>query len=581
MGDPLADFEAEVRRLLDDALRQRGANGPLALEVPPAGFGDLAAACFPLAKVLRAPPAEIARALSDAASARRTPGGLVARVDSQGGYVNFRADRARVALRTLDLVLREAASYGALARRQETLILEHTSANPNGPLHVGRARNPIIGDTLARLFRKAGWDVETQYYLDDVGKQVAILAWGTAHLSESELPPPTREKVDHRLVRYYQAANERMESSAETAAAIQALIVRSEEAESRTIREFESAYDPILQGMLESLEAIGIRFDSFKKESDFIAGGETRAVIDRLQQTPLSRGEEDGALFLDLSGRGIAGKSQRFVYRRSDGTSLYATRDVAYHLWKAGRARRLINVLGEDHKLQAQQVRICLELLGCPVLPEVVFYAFVSLPEGKMSTRRGRVVYLDDLIDEATERAYEEVKKRRGDELDEAALRRIARAVGVGALRYNIVRVQPEKAITFDWAEALNFEGSSAPFLLYAYARCASILRKAGGTAGGPADASLLSHPSELELLYQMARLPRIVDDAARRLAPHLVAGYAPELAVALNAFYRDCPVLAAESEPLRRGRLQLVQGARIALGSTLELLGLPVLDEM
>ena len=157
------------------------------------------------------------------------------------------------------------------------VILEHTSANPNGPLHVGRARNPIIGDTLARIMRKAGWTVETQYYLDDIGKQVAILAWGQAHLQEADLPPAERDKVDHRLVRYYQVANQRREQEAAKGVEteIGELMRRSEEADPEVVRMFERAYGDILQGMLESLETIGVRFDSFKKESDFIANGET------------------------------------------------------------------------------------------------------------------------------------------------------------------------------------------------------------------------------------------------------------------------------------------------------------------
>jgi arginyl-tRNA synthetase len=180
------------------------------------------------------------------------------------------------------------------------------------------------------------------------------------------------------------------------------------------------------------------------------------------------------------------------------------------------------------------------------------------------------------------ELALEEVRRRRGDELKEEQIRSIAEAVGVGALRYNIVRVQPEKGIVFKWEEALNFEGASAPFLQYAHARCASILRKAGAVGGFDAAlAKLLVHPSELELLFQIARLPRIIDEAAQKDAPHLVAGYAQELAGSLSGFYRDCVVLTAEDPRLRDARLRLVLAARIALRNTLDVLGVPVLDEM
>ncbi|HEX9816559.1 MAG TPA: arginine--tRNA ligase, partial [Candidatus Thermoplasmatota archaeon] len=204
-----------------------------------------------------------------------------------------------------------------------------------------------------------------------------------------------------------------------------------------------------------------------------------------------------------------------------------------------------------------------------------------SLPEGKMSTRRNRVVFLDDLIDEAVELALDEVKKRR-PELDARRQAEIAEIVGIGALRYNIVRVQPEKGIVFKWEDALNFEGASAPFLMYAHTRCASILRKAGRAPKWDAKfGALITHPSELELAYQIARLPRLIDDAAEKDAPHLIAGYAQELAGAMSAFYRDCQVLNADTPELMEARLAVVGAAKIALHTVLDVLGVPAPEEM
>lgn len=586
MADPLAQFEAEATHLLAqalDTLAPDGAQLPsLSLEVPKAGQADLAAACFPLAKPLRRAPAQVADDLAKRLTALLDPNGWIARVDASSGYVNFHIRRQRLTETVVPLVLEQGEAYGSLDSRPGRVMLEHTSANPTGPLHVGRARNPIIGDTLARILRRGGWDLKTQYYLDDVGKQMAVLAWARENIDDADLPPAERQKPDYVGVRYYQEANRRLAGDEAANALVQQLMHASEQADEATLARLEAAYGPILGGMFQSMTVLGVEFDDVVKESQFIQNGETERVIKLLQLTPVSRAEEDGALWLDLSDYGVHGRSQRFVYRRSDGTSLYATRDVAYHLWKTEQADRLINVLGEDHKLHAKQVRVCLELLGARHVPEVVFYSFVTLPEGKMSTRKGRVVYLDDLIDEAVALAYNEVKKRRGDELDEATMRSIAKAVGVGALRYNIVRVQAEKAITFRWEDALNFEGASAPFLQYAYARCASILRKAGSddVVGAP-DVRLLVHAAEHALAMAIARLPRVIDEAGRRAAPHLVATYAQDLAACLNAFYRDCPVLTAPTADIRAARLGLVRASRLALHATLHTLGVPALEEM
>src|SRR5207244_3591283 len=183
-------------------------------------------------------------------------------------------------------------------------------------------------------------------------------------------------------------------------------------------------------------------------------------------------------------------------------------------------------------------------LMGIDWAPETIFYAFVNLPEGRMSTRKGRVVHLDDLIDEALDRAYTEVSKRRTD-LSEAKKREIAETIGISAVRYNIVRVQAEKAITFHWEEALNFEGNSSPFVQYAHARACSILSKSNGS--GRADRRLLVHPQEQRLLRRIAKFPSGLRDAAIGRRVHSVAGEASEFAAQFNQFYRHCPVLTAE----------------------------------
>jgi arginyl-tRNA synthetase len=195
-----------------------------------------------------------------------------------------------------------------------------------------------------------------------------------------------------------------------------------------------------------------------------------------------------------------------------------------------------------------------------------------------MSTRKGIVVYLDDLIDEAIERAFAEVSRRRED-LSEEQKRAIAETIGLGAIRYNIVRVQAEKAITFRWEEALNFEGNSAPFLQYAHARACSILAKAGNA--GPGEARLLLHPQEQRLLRWVAKFPSTLRDAADSRRVHVVASFATDFASQFNQFYRDCPVLTAQPAALREARVQLVQAARVVLRNGLECLGVKAPSEM
>ncbi|MDP6659078.1 MAG: arginine--tRNA ligase, partial [Candidatus Poseidoniia archaeon] len=437
-----------------------------------------------------------------------------------------------------------------------------------GPFHMGRARNPIIGDTLARLLRYAGDEVATEYYVNDMGRQAATLAYGLRHFAPGDAP-----KVDHALVECYRQANAALEEDPAAKEAIYALMERCEEGDAEAVAEVAGAAEKMLAGMRESLARLGAEADAYFHESALVAGGAVNDVIERLAQSSLC-GDEEGAKFLDLAGHGIAGRNQKFFFTRKGGLSLYTTRDVAYHLDKFGRCDMALNVLGEDHKLQSQLLGIALGELGAPV-PEAVFYAFVNLPGGKMSTRAGRVVYLDDMLDEAQQRALAELVQRRPD-MASAQRQALATAIGTGALRYNILRVQAEKGFTFRWQDALSFEGDSAPFAMYSHARCCAILRRADGTPGGEPPGEL--HPTEEALLRQLARWPATVARAAGERKLHLLPPCAHGLAGALNGFYRDCPVIGSDAEEFR---LALVDATRRVLADVLGLLGVVAPEEM
>jgi arginyl-tRNA synthetase len=571
--DPWRLVVEEETALLQDAAEQAGWDlGDVVLETPPEGMGDIAFPCFALAKRLRKAPAAIARTL--AASISR--GALVVRHEAAGGYVNAHLDMAAFGRQVLAALASRGEDYGRLPSTGTRILLEHTSINPTGPIHVGRARNPILGDALARILRFAGFAVTTEFLVNDVGKQMVLLHWGVEHLSPEDVAPPERDKEDHVLVRFYQKATELAEADAAVRAEVEDLIRRFEGGDAVLTKAIRRVAERMLRGMRSTLERIDVTYDSFFWESDLILHGRVPPVIERLKALP-EAAEEDGACYVDMAPHGVKGRDTRWFVTRRDGTSLYPTRDVAYHLDKFARCDVAINVLGEDQKLANAQLRIALKLLRADKDVEPVFYGFVVLPKGRMSTRKGRVVWMDDLIDEAVERAYAEVRKRRTD-LSEERMRRIAEVVGIGALRFNIVRVQAEKKIVFRWEEALNFEGNSAPFVQYAHARACGILDKADGWA--EPDVSVLSHPSEVLLLKRLARLPSTMDQCATMRRPHPLAAYAIDTAAAFNQFYRDCPVLASDP-PLRDARLALVDGTRIVLRNALYGLGVRAPAEM
>lgn len=496
--------------------------------------GDLSLPCFPFAKQLGRNPVEIANELAALLSGDFE-------VNVAGGYLNFKAKPNWLASKVMS---------GIEMPGNKNVLIEHTSANPNGPFHVGRARNAILGDTLVRLNRLYGNEVRAEYYVDDMGKQVGVLAWALENLSKEdvesilddkeEVNPKWNGKADHEIVRWYQAAQiKRTEGNPAIEEAISKLVHASEHGDNSVLQQFANAYQPVLDGMLETLSRLGINFDTFTKESRFVLDGTVSALMERLEKLDIHDTADNGAHFLDLGQRGMKGKTE-FFYRRGDGSSLYATRDIAYHMWKWQQCDELINVLGEDHKLQAKQVGMTLLELGERV-PEVMFYAFIKLPEGKMSTRRGNVVFMDDLLEEAQAQAASVVRELR-PELGEDEVIKIAEAVGVSAVRFNITKVSPDKGFTFRWEEALSFEGESAPFVMYSHTRAHSIANRVGRM---PSNNQMGEIPPAMhELMRVMACYVDKLGQSVNENKPHAFAIYMLELATAYNSFYRDCHVV-------------------------------------
>ena len=574
-------FRAEVDDAVKQALSKMGVDAEYSIEIPSTDAADLAVPCFLMSKALRRAPKDIAEELAS----NIQPSGLISDVSALNGYLNFKMDGVKLTEGTLKDVLEMKDRYGSLPAKDLKVIVEHTSTNPTGPIHVGRARNPIIGDTLARILDMCGYDVSTEYYVNDVGKQVVILTWGVNNLTKEQVEKDIserdmqddRDKTDHKLVAYYRLANSMMENDPKVQEEIGSMLRRFEAGDEEVISTVRKTAEVMLDGLKETLANIDVILDTYTWESKFIADGSARRYVEELKQSKYAGVEEDGACYLELKDFGIQGKNTKFTFTRADGTTLYTTRDIAYHQDKFKRADRLIDVLGEDQKLGNRQLCCALEILGQTRKLDAMFYSFVSLPEGKMSTRKGVVVYLDDLIDEAISRAYNEIKSRRND-MSEDRMREIAKIIGVGAIRYNIVRVQPEKQLVFKWEEALSFDGNSGPFLQYSYARACSMLRKAGEFEE-IVDPSLLTDPFELSLIKTISRFESVIEQAGENRRIHLLPAYGHELASAFNQFYASVPVLNSKAE--KDARLTLVKCSKIVLKNVLDCLGLGAPEEM
>ncbi|MEM0302635.1 MAG: arginine--tRNA ligase [Archaeoglobaceae archaeon] len=485
------------------------------------------------------------------------PKGYVGKVEAVNGYINLFANYEFLE-DTIYAILNDE-NYGSIGAKGKVLI-EHTSANPDGPLHIGHIRNSIIGDTLARIFKKAGFDVKTHYYINDMGRQMAITVLGVEKFGLSN------KKPDHAIAEAYISANKLLESNPELEKRIEELMLKYEALEEDTVKRFREAIERAMDGIKATMTRINVFHDEFIWESDYIRNGYVDRVLKALDSKNLIK--KDKAWIIELEGF-----EKEVVIRRENGTSLYITRDLAYHLWKSENFERMINVWGADHKLYGSQLLKILEILGIKK-PEIVFFEFVSLPEGRMSTRKGKFISADELIEKVKEEAKKSIVNR---DFSAEEIEKIAEAVAIGAIRFDFLKVAPEKPMIFDMSKALDFERQTASYIQYTYSRACSILRKSDEK---PEFSAELCEKIERDLVIMLSKMPFYIYKVVNEVRPNLFAEYMLGLASKFNEFYRDYPVLKAEDE-IREHRLAIVSAVSRVLKIGLELMGIQPLERM
>jgi arginyl-tRNA synthetase len=644
--NPFAEFYAGCETVLKDALNRLYPDFPLPsilLEVPPnLEFGELAASlCFELAKHAKKKPRSIAEEIVQAIDVSGFP--LIESVQAAGaGYINFRVNSETFSRLTLESARALDQEYGYVkASEPQKILLEHTSVNPVHPIHIGQARNPMLGDAIARILTEHGHTVSRHYYVDDVGRQSAVIAYGYLKLGK----PKQKGKPDRFIGGVYAVTSCIMEVQRLTKAVESAENLKDEEVSklkrdldewtsisadmekrfpklfvqvfeaisrdsdpeeqvSKLIRGYEAGEEEpkkllrevcelCLSGFRETLVNIEIAIDSWDWESDLIWNGDVNRVIDKLKKTPYVF-EENGVLEFDaekvahdLDLKDVLGISDEhelspLTLVRADGTSLYTTRDIAYHLWKFQRAERVVNVIGMEQTLPQLQLKLALSALGhTDYIKKLTHFAYslVRLPGYRMSSRRGRYITLDEVMTGAADRAYAEVSKR-SPYLSEEEKQQISVFVGKGAVKYALIAVDPTKPVVFTWDRVLDFEKNSAPYIQYAHARARNILRKASRDPEN-ADYALLDDPMERDLVLTLARFPDVFLDAAENLRPNAIADYVNTLADKFNRFYTKLPVIKAESAGLSDARLALVDATQIVFRNALKLLGIEAPERM
>ena len=560
----MGDVSDTLVRLVREAVQQE-VEVPLS-KPPDSAMGDYAVPCFRLAREVGTPPVPLAQQIRDHLRQCDLAALGIAGVEAQGPYLNVFLAKGDLAERVIGEILEAGAGYGArgsgLGKRA---LVEHTSINPNAPPHLGRARNAWIGDTLVHLLRFEGYALEARFFVNDVGRQIALLVLGVGD----------RRPDFHQLLEIYVATNRRLEQDPALEREVNLLLERLESGDRETRAAFRRVVEISVHGMRELFGDAGVRYDRFDYESDYLTPERHRQIVDELRATGKLFEDEHGRLVLDLEGFKLPSRNPVLVITRANKTSLYVLRDIAYTLDKMAAASDLnLVVLGEDQKLYHRQLQAALKLLGSAA-PAPVHYSFVLLGKGSMSTRQGNLVLLEDFVAEAKRKASAELAAR--GHADDPA---VARAVAYSALKYSFLKVANDKQVLFDWDKAMAFEGESGPYLLYSHARICSILRKYGKPLPAMAEFAALEAAEEGELLKLLAELPDQVARALRVRSPHVIAGYTFAVARQFSSFYHACPILQAAS-PVREARLLLAAATRQVLANCLGLMGIDALEQM
>ena len=539
------------------------------LEIPPQeDMGDFAFPCFQLAKIFRKAPNIIAQEVAE--KIKKTD--FVSKTAAMGPYVNFFIDRTMFVSEMLKQV--SVDNYGSSEIGcGKTICIDYSSPNVAKNFHVGHLRTTLIGNSIYRIYKKLGYRVERINHLGDWGTQfgkliVAYKKWGSKEAVE--------QNGISELMKIYVKFHEEAEKDDTLNDEARAWFVKMEQGDEEALSVWEWFKDISLIEYKRIYELLDIDFDSYAGESFY--RDKTSAVVDELKKKGMLK-ESEGAFIVDLEKYDMT----PCLIMKKDGSSIYATRDLAaiFYRKKTYDFEKCIYVTGMEQKLHFAQVFKVVELMGYEWAKTDLIhvpYGLVSLEGGKLSTRSGNIIYAEDILRESVSKIKEVINDKNPDLQDKEE---VAKMVGIGAIIFNDLYNHIIKDVTFSWDKIHSFDGETGPYVQYTYARAASVLRKTGITdVPEEIDSSLLTDEASVSLLKELIRFPEVVETAAERLEPSVVARFVMSVAQAFNHFYHEnqCNV---EDEKLKRARVKLVIIAKKAIKDGLDLLGMKCPEQM
>ena len=537
------------------------------IEIPPKPeMGDFAFPCFRLAKSYHKAPPMIAQDLKESIGDQT----FLSEIKVVGGYLNFYVDKAQYAQQIIDKY-NNATDYGCSDQgKDKTICIDYSSPNVAKNFHVGHLRTNIIGNSLYKIFSKLGYKVVRINHLGDWGTQfgkliVAYKKWGSREAVE--------EKGIEELMDIYVKFHEEAEKDDSLNDEARAWFLKMEQGDEEALEIWQWFRDISLKEFMRVYNILGMEFDSFAGESFY--RDKTADVIKRLTDDGLLK-ESQGAMIVPLDEYDMP----PCIVAKKDGSSIYATRDLAAILYRKATYNfdRCLYVTGLEQKLHFAQVFKVIELMGNDYAKNLVHipYGLVSLKSGKISSRKGNVIFAEDLLRESINKTTSIIEEKNPDIPDKEE---VAKQVGIGAIIFNDLYNQRIKDVIFDWNKLLNFDGETGPYVQYTYARASSVLRKIGEVPD-TIDYTLLTDEASIGLLKEIERYPQVIKDAAERYEPSVIARYSIDLAHAFNKFYHECQI-NVEDETTKYTRTNVVKIARYIIKDALSLLGIQCPEQM
>lgn len=535
------------------------------LKKPAKEQADLCLLCF----TIKEQPSSLAeRFIKSVESGKRF--NLIGKIEVQGPYINFFIKQDVFAKKIVEEIIDSEGCYGSKNKNKKTVVVEYSQPNTNKPLHIGHMRNDSIGMSISHILEYAGNNVIKCSILNDRGihickSMLAYKKWGGA-----STPKTAKKKSDHFVGDYYVLYEQKTKENEELQKEIGEMLRKWESGDREVLALWKKMNAWAIAGFKKTYKIYGSEFDTWFYESKIYK--KARAIIDEGWAKSIFVKDPDGAIFAKLESHGLPNK----YIIRSDGTSTYLAQDLplAKIKFEKYKFEKSIHVVASEQNLYFKQLFKVLELLGYEWAKNCIHlsYGLVNLPSGKMKSREGTVVDADDLIKEITDLAHKEMKKRY-PKLPEAEIKKRSLKIALAAIKYYFLKIETARDMLFVPNEAISFEGNTGPYLLYTYARCKSLLRKAtkkmktGKTTG-----------KEFPLIKKLSQFPEVVDDAAQSLKPHMITNYLFELATLFNEYYHNEKIIGSENE---ESKLGLVKATSMVLKNGLHLLNIDTLEKM